>query len=48
MHEIRVSNFAVKLNSWQFSFLFFLTVSGLGFLAAGFMILLDILRWAYQ
>ena len=47
MHEIRLSNFAVKLNSWQFSILFFFCLSGMGFAACGFMILLDIIRWAY-
>jgi len=48
MHEIRVSNFAVQLNNWQFTFLFFLSLSGLGLLAAAFMVVVDIARWSLQ
>jgi hypothetical protein len=46
-HEISVGNHAVKVNNWQFSVLFFFCLSGLGFAACAFMVLLDILRWSY-
>lgn len=48
MHEIRMSNFAVKLNNWQFMVLFFFCLSGLGFAASVAMIAVDIIRWSLQ
>jgi hypothetical protein len=48
MHEIRVGKHAVQVSNLQFCTLFFLFLSGMGFLAAGFMVILDIIRWSLQ
>jgi hypothetical protein len=48
MHEISVGKHAVQVNNWQFSVLFFFCLSGLGFAACAFMVLLDIVRWSMQ
>ena len=47
MHEIRVSNFAVRLNNWQVCTLLFFCLSGMGFIGSGLMLILDIIRWSY-
>ena len=48
MHEFRVGKSAIQLNNWQTSIVLFFAMSGLGFMAAGLMILADIIRWSLQ
>ena len=48
MHEISVGKHTVRVNNFQFCTLFFFCLSGLGFLGACFMVILDIARWSYQ
>ena len=48
MHEIRVGNHAVQLNNWQACTVMFFSLSGLGFIGSGLMILVDMFRWSLQ
>lgn len=48
MHEFRVGKSAIQLNNWQTTIVGFFALSGLGFFAAAFMILVDIIRWSLQ
>lgn len=48
MHEIRIGQHAVQFNNWQFSALFFFFLSGMGFAACAFLVLIDIVRWSIQ
>jgi len=48
MHEIQIGKHAVQVNNWQFCTLFFFCVSGIGFMACAFLVLLDIIRWSMQ
>jgi len=48
MHEISVGKHSVRVSNFQFCTLFFFFLSGMGFLAAGFMVILDVLRWSLQ
>lgn len=47
MHEIRVDKYAVNVNDWQTGVILFFCISGLGALAAGLMVVIDIIRWSY-
>jgi hypothetical protein len=47
-HEIQVGKHAVTVNNWQFCTLFFFSLSGLGFAACAFMVVLDVIRWSMQ
>jgi hypothetical protein len=48
MHEIQVGKHTVTVNNWQFCTLFFFSLSGLGFAACAFMVVLDVIRWSMQ
>ena len=48
MHEFQIGDFVVQLNNWQFGTVFFLFLSGMGAVAAGLMVVADIIRWSLQ
>jgi len=48
MHEIQFGNHAVQLNNWQACTLLFFAFSGMGFVGAGLMVVVDIIRWSIQ
>lgn len=48
MHEISVGKHTVQVNNFQFCTLFFFFLSGMGFAAAAFLVLIDIVRWSIQ
>jgi len=48
MHEFRLGNHAIQLNNFQTCTLLFFAFSGIGFVGAGLMIIVDIIRWSIQ
>lgn len=48
VHEIRIDDHVVQLNNWQTCTLLFFAFSGLGFIGAGVMVVVDMIRWSIQ